>query len=66
MEWSKKRALEYLKKGDVANAYASMASDLNKHPETRDHPAIALGMQLMLIGDLASPEKMRKFIEGFS
>jgi hypothetical protein len=64
--WAKTRALEYIDRGDLLNAYASMASDLNKHDETRDHPAIALGVQLMMIGDLDTPESMRRFIEGFN
>ena len=66
MDWCKKRALEYVERGDTTNAYASMASDLKKHPETADHPAIMLGMQLMMVGDLSTPDKMRKFIEGFN
>lgn len=66
MDWCKARALEYVDRGDTANAYASMFSDLRKHPETARHPAIMLGMQLMMIGDLDTPAKMRKFIEGFN
>ena len=66
MDWCKKRALEYIEQGDLKRAYASMASDLGKHPETQGHPAIGLGMQLMLIGDLSTPDSMRKFIDGFN
>ena len=66
LAWCKQRALQYVEAGDVAQAYASMASDMGKHSETRDHPAILLGMQLMMIGDLSTPDKMRKFIEGFN
>jgi len=66
MDWCKKRALEYVERGDTTNAYASMASDLRKHPDTETHPAIMLGMQLMMIGDLSSPDKMRNFIKGFN
>lgn len=66
VDWCKRRALEYVEQGDVQNAYASMASDLRKHRETEDHPAIMLGMQLMMIGDLSTPDKMRQFIEGFN
>ena len=65
MEWCKQRALAYVDHGDLTNAYASMTSDLSKHPETQDHAAIPLGMQLMMMGELGTPEKMRKFIEGF-
>ena len=67
LEWCKKRALEYCDAGDVTNAFASMASDLGKHPETANHPAMALGMMLMLATpNLKSPAKMREFIEGFN
>jgi hypothetical protein len=34
LEWCERRALEYVEMGDLKNAYASMASDLRKHPET--------------------------------
>ena len=64
--WCKQRALEYVDMGDLENAYASMCSDLNKHPETAGHSAIGLGMQLMMIGQLNTPHEMRKFIEGFN
>ena len=33
LEWCKKRALEYLDEGDLQNAFASMGSDLSKHPD---------------------------------
>lgn len=66
IEWCKKRALEYVDKGDIVNAYASMGSDMEKHPETANHPAINIGVQLMFIGRLSTPEEMRRFIEGFN
>lgn len=66
LSWCKKRALEYVDSGDLANAYASMASDLNKHPETERHSAITIGMALLMNGHLDTAEKMRKFIEGFN
>ena len=66
MTWCKQRALEYVDRGDLTNAYASMASDLGKHDETRNHAAIPIGMQLMMTGDLSTPDKMREFIEGFN
>ena len=50
LAWCKQRALEYVDNGDLTNAYASMASDLRKHPETENHSAIGLGIQLMMIG----------------
>lgn len=64
--WCKNRALEYVEMGDIAQAWASMASDLHKHPETDWHPALDLGTMLIVGGHLSSQEEMRKFIEGFN
>lgn len=66
MTWAKLRALGYCDSGDINNAWASIVSDLGKHTETQGHSAIALGMQLHMTGQLATPDKMRKFIEGFN
>ena len=66
VQWCKTRADTYLNDGDIDNAYSSMASDLTKHPETEKHPAIMLGVSLMMIGELNTVEKMRKFIDGFN
>ena len=65
LAWCKHRALEYLP-ADPRQALTSMFSDLGKHPETAGHIGIGLGVQLMLIGDLSSPEQARHFIEGFN
>ena len=43
-----------------------MISDLKKHPETEDHPAIFLGVGLMAFGELNTPSKVREFITGFN
>lgn len=64
LAWCKERALEYVDAGDYRTAWASMTSDLGKHPETRDHDAIALGTMLLMIGENANVDDMRKFIEG--
>jgi hypothetical protein len=66
LAWCKQRALEYIDNGDVSNAWASMASDLTKHPETENHAAIQLGMMMLMSGHLNSAPEMRKFIEGFN
>lgn len=65
LAWCKKRALEYVDHGDVQNAFASMASDLDKHEATRGHAGSRLGMMMLMSGQLASPDAMRRFIEGF-
>ena len=66
LEWCKKRALEYVAADQIYNAYASMISDLGKHPELAGHPAIMLGVQLMAMGELSTQSQMRKFIDGFN
>lgn len=66
LAWCKKRALEYVEAGDLHNAFASMASDLGKHPETAGHSGIELGMLQMMGGFLDTPQKMREYIEGFN
>ena len=66
LQWAKNRAIEILDSGDIPGAYASMASDLLNHPETRDHSAVVLGMQLLVTGHLSTEDQMRTFIEGFN
>lgn len=62
--WAKERALEYVDQGDLQNAFASLMSDLGKHPDTANHAAIELGMMLMMAGNLSTTRDMRDFIEG--
>ncbi len=64
--WCKERALEHVKNSDLKNAWASMCSDLTKHSETQEHPAIQLGMMLIMTGKLSTQPEMQKFIEGFN
>lgn len=79
LAWCKERALAYLEplvsaKGYVQNtehfsieqAFTSMMSDMNKHPETKDSSLHQLGMMLLLNGHLDTPEKMREWIRGFN
>lgn len=66
MAWCKERALEYVDQNDNQQAFASMISDLGKHPETQGHAAIQLGMMLNMTGKLNTAHEMRKFIEGFN
>ena len=65
LAWCKERAHEYLARGDVLNAMTSMGSDLTKHPETKDHPGINIGVGLLAIGSLSTVPEMSKFIDGF-
>lgn len=66
LRWAKNRALEYCATGDLQGAFASIASDLGKHPETAGHAALTLGMMLLMGGQLNSERAMRDFIEGFN
>jgi hypothetical protein len=66
LDWAKKRALAYVDQGDLLNAFASMGSDLSKHPELKNHPGIDLGLQLLMIKSLSTRKEMRGFIEGFN
>ena len=65
LAWAKERALEYVDAGDLNNAFASMCSDLRKHPDTKDHVGAGLGMMLLLGGRLSTVREMREFIDGF-
>jgi hypothetical protein len=67
LAWCKQRALEYVDRGDLADALASMASDVRKHPGT-DTPATTMllaleGTRCVMNADAAG---MRRFIEGFN
>lgn len=66
VKWCKERALEYCKAGDINQALASMGSDLDKHDETRGHPAMQLGLIQLMGGMISTPEQMEKFINGFN
>jgi hypothetical protein len=66
LAWCKTRALEYVDQGDASGAFASMASDLGKHPDTQGHIGIELGMLQLMGGMLSTPHEMRRFIEGFN
>lgn len=63
--WCKRRALEYVDAGDLSQAFASMGSDLRKHPETNEHSGMLLGTMLLMNGRLSTPGEMRSFINGF-
>lgn len=63
--WCKKRAHEYLSRGDLTNAVTSMMSDMSKHPETNlNTPTLAMiGMLAVQSGD---EREVRRFIDGFN
>lgn len=66
LEWCKQRALDYVDTGALTKVFESLSSDLGKHPDTANHPAIETGLLLLMQGRLNTPEKMRSFITGFN
>lgn len=66
LTWCKQRALEYVDAGDLQQAFASMLSDLGKHPETVRHSGRELRVMLYTGGHLRTPAQMRKFINDFN
>lgn len=63
VDWCKERALEYVDKGDLRGAMASMLSDMRKRDDTAIAPMLAmLGMAEVQRGR----EAMRRWIEGFN
>lgn len=67
LEWSKKRALEYLDElHDPRQAFTSMMSDLSKHPELKNHAGQQIGAGFMMLqGWIDNPEEVRRWIVGF-
>ena len=50
--WCKKRALEYIDRGQVNEGLTSMMSDMAKHPETHAPAIDQMTLGLMMIGAL--------------
>jgi len=66
LDWCKKRALEYLDRWDPQQAFTSMISDLGKHPDTKNHAGIQIGVgYMMLPGWINNMEEVRRWIVGF-
>jgi len=59
LEWAKKRALDYLDRGEFMNGISSMLSDMTKHPELADHCGLG---QVITLRTLANA---RSWVEGF-
>lgn len=62
----KKRALEYLDRGDMNNAVTSMLSDLTKHSDTKRIGETMAGYGIFLLLQKRDSREIRKFIEGFN
>ncbi len=69
LEWCKKRAHEYVNKGDLLNGVTSMMSDLGKHPELAKSAGGALGMLGLLAMQQAQSgdrDGVVRYIDGFN
>ena len=62
----KDRANQEIDRGNIQEAFMSMASDLDKHPETQEHIGIKMGLMQLMGGFLNTPDAMRNFINGFN
>ena len=65
LAWTKERALEYVAKGDLAQAHASLCSDLRKHPDTMGAWDVASGEIGLFELVNGTPATFRRFVEGF-
>ena len=68
LEWCKKRAMEYVERGELLNGVTSMMSDLDKHPETKDMGGV-LGMLGLLAAQQAQSgdrDGVIRYIRGFN
>ena len=57
---------EYEFSGRIQDAFSSMCSDLNKHPETQGHVGIQLGTGLLMLGEMSTYDQLTSWIDGFS
>lgn len=63
LDWCKQRALEYVEANSPVQAFASMASDLRKHPETEgllSADFLSRGQEAALAGN----DEIRAWLEG--
>jgi len=64
LAWAKTRALEFVAKGEVLDAFNPLCCDLGKHPELEGHCGIPIGIMMFCRGT-PTQDEMRSLIEGF-
>jgi hypothetical protein len=64
LAWAKARALEYVERGELANAIASLVSDLGKHEALRDAD-MREGVAISAAAN-GNGAAVRRWIEGFN
>ncbi len=65
LEWAKKRALDILVNEGGQQAYVSFVSDMAKHKDLIAHPALELGVMVLIQNNFNTYET-EKFINGFN
>ena len=69
LQWCKDRAMQYVKRGDLPNAVASMMSDMRKHPETKtgvDGVLGQLGLLAAMDAQRGDQTAVERYILGFN
>ncbi len=68
LDFAKRRALEYVERGDFEQAVASMGSDLRGSgvPELELHPGLVIGLGYLLLPSRPSIEQFRAWVRGFN
>jgi hypothetical protein len=61
----KNEAYVYLDKNDFASAWAAFYKDMKENKLTENHPALVIGMHLVLSGHITTIEQLRKHIDGY-
>lgn len=64
LQWAKDRALAYVATGNLAEACASLLSDLGKHPQIDPSAAQTVWAIEAMTGGLNTADKVRHFING--
>ena len=65
LAWAKKRALLYLDRGDLKEAFTSMGSDLSKHPAFQKIGEVMFPLDMLHVMNHDARE-LRRWIEGFN
>lgn len=67
LQWAKDRALAYVDRGDLVNAWASFSSDMGKHEGTRDAPiGVVMVADVLPAIQRNDARRVRRAIEGFN
>jgi hypothetical protein len=67
LAWAKQRAIDYVDRGELSQAVASMLSDLDKHDATRLNPSMAAFIGMAGIMECQrGADAVRHWVKGFN